>query len=151
MIAAELVGDDCNRPLLGADIVYEDEDVGEDLRNLFQSENLDIHLIIGPVKNTELYAALKNIIALILGYYEGQGNGASTLGYYLTRLLKEIELLVSLLASSQSFSKNQNQLPSLGEGLGESLNFTDYALGGDIIATCFGASRNRMLGNMLGK
>ena len=31
------------------------------------------------------------------------------------------------------------------------MRFTDYALGGDIIATCFGNSRNRLLGNMLGQ
>lgn len=31
------------------------------------------------------------------------------------------------------------------------IDFTDYALSGDLIATCFGASRNRLLGNMLGQ
>jgi glycerol-3-phosphate dehydrogenase len=68
MIAQELV----DGKTLGADIVTPNKDVGENLRNLFASESLDIHLIIRNPKNTELYAALKNIIALILGYYEGQ-------------------------------------------------------------------------------
>ncbi len=127
MIAQEVV----DGKTLGADIVTPDKDVGEDLRNLFASESLDIHLIIGNPKNTELYAALKNIIALILGYYEGQWNGASTLGYYLTQLLEEVSCIIEKLWGNPD------------------LNFTDYALGWDIIATCFWGSRNKLLGNML--
>lgn len=129
MIAQEVV----DGRTLGADIVTPDKDVGEDLRNLFVSESLDIHLIIGDPKNTELYAALKNIIALVLGYYEGQWNGASTLGYYLTQLLEEVSSIIQELWGNPE------------------LRFTDYALGWDIIATCFGGSRNRLLGNMLGQ
>lgn|GEM_PF-1064537 len=129
MIAAELV----EEKMLGVDIVTENKEVGEQLKELFHSGSLDIHFIHGNPKNTELYAALKNIIALILGYYEGQGNGASTLGYYLTKLLTEVSLLIKFLGGDPK------------------LRFTDNALGGDIIATCFGGSRNRLLGNMLGE
>lgn len=68
MIAQELV----DNKMLGADIVTENAEAGEELKELFESNSLDIHLKISAVKNTELYAALKNIIALILGYYEGQ-------------------------------------------------------------------------------
>lgn len=129
MIAQELV----ERKPLGADIVTEEEEVGKVLQELFVSDVLDIHVIIGKPKNTELYAALKNIIALILGYYEWQGNAPSSLWYYLVQLLQEISSLIELLGGDSE------------------LRFTDYALGGDIIATCFGASRNRLLGNMLGE
>lgn len=128
MIAWELV----EWKMLGADIATRDEQVGKMLQSLFSSNMLDIHFKIGEVKNTELYAALKNIIALILGYYEGQWNSASTLGYYLTKLLKEVSHLIHELWGDAE------------------LNFTDYALGWDIVATCFGWSRNRLLGNMLG-
>lgn len=107
MIAQELVD---GKPL-GADIACRDEDTGEILRGLFQGENLDIHLIIGSTKNTELYAALKNIIALILGYYEGQGYGPSSQGKILVELLKEIELLIEVLEGNSQ------------------MRFTDYALG----------------------
>ncbi|NDK09236.1 hypothetical protein GW846_00460 [Candidatus Gracilibacteria bacterium] len=129
MIAAELV----EGKKLGADIVTQNNETGEILEKIFESESLQINLKIGSPKNTELYAALKNIIALILGYYEGTGAGASTLGYYFSTLLGEIKQIIKLLDGDSN------------------LEFTDYALSGDLIATCFGASRNRLLGNMLGK
>lgn len=129
MIAEELV----HKKQLGADIVCNDESVWKDLKELFESETLHIHLKTWNPKNTELYAALKNIVALILGYYEGKWLGASSLGYYFSKLLSEIQDVISLLDGERE------------------IDFTDFALSGDLIATCFGASRNRLLGNMLGK
>lgn len=129
MIAQELV----DEKMLGADIVTQMQEVGEDLKKLFISERLDINLKIWHPKNTELYAALKNIIALILWYYEGKGAWASTLGYYFSKLLGEMRNVILELQAD------------------EEIDFTDFALSGDLIATCFGESRNRLLGNMLGK
>jgi len=129
MIAAELV----EWVQLGAGIVCESFDTGSELQKLFISDYLDINLKIAWAKNTELYAAFKNIIALILGYYEWQWVGASSRGYYLAKLLDEMKELIVLLWGS------------------EDVDFSDYALSGDLVATCFGASRNRLLGNMLGK
>ena len=129
MIAEELI----NGKQLWADIATSDASIWEILKNFFQSDTLDISLKIWNIKNTELYAALKNIVALILGYYEGQWNSASTLGYYLTKLLWEVSHLIAELWGNSE------------------LDFTDYALWGDIIATCFWASRNRLLGKMLGE
>ena len=127
MIASELV----DGKKLWADIACEDEDTWKILMWLFQSESLDIHMIVWDTKNTELYAALKNIIALILGYYEGLWKWASSRWYYLVKLLEEVSYLIAELWGNPE------------------LEFGDYALWGDIIATCFGASRNRLLGNML--
>ncbi len=106
MIAQELI--DGN--MLGADIVTENIEIGEYLKQLFESESLAILLKIENPKNTELYAALKNVVALILGYYEGQGVGASTLGYYFTKLLGEVQVILQILENSQT------------------LDFTSYAL-----------------------
>jgi len=127
MIAAELV----EWVALWADIVCEDFDTWSELQKLFISDNLDINLKIAWAKNTELYAAFKNIIALILGYYEWAWVWASSRWYYLAKLLDEMKELIVLLWGS------------------EDVDFSDYALSGDLIATCFGASRNRLLGNML--
>lgn len=127
MIAAELV----EWKMLGADIVTENTEVWHILKKLFQSQSLDINLKIWAVKNTELYAALKNIIALILGYYEGTWAGASTQWYYFSKLLTEMQWVIWILDWDSE------------------IQFTDYALSGDLIATCFGGSRNRLLGNML--
>lgn len=129
MIAQELV----DGTLLWADIVSESSKIWEKLTRLFQSDSLDIKLKISPAKNTELYAALKNIIALILGYYEWQWVGASSRGYYLTKLLWEMKEVITLLDWDSQ------------------IDFTDYALCWDLIATCFGWSRNRLLWNMLGE
>ena len=129
MIAGELV----DTRMLWADIVTENTEAWETLRALFQSDSLDINLKIGSTKNTELYAALKNIVALILGYYEWQWAWASTQWYYLAKLLWEMKWVIALLDWNSE------------------IDFTDYALCWDLIATCFGGSRNRLLWNMLGE
>ena len=150
MIAEELA----SRNMLWADIVCEDFDTWSILQKLFLSDCLDINLKIGATKNTELYAALKNIIALILWYYEWKWVGASSRWYYFAKLLEEIKWVITLLSSPQSSLRDEvtaNLLPSHGEGLRERFDFTDYALSWDLIATCFGASRNRYLWTMLWK
>lgn len=164
MIAQEVV----DRKMLGADIVTEKQEAWQFLKELFQSENLAINLKIWNPKNTELYAALKNIIALILGYYEWGWAGASTLGYYFSKLLGEIQWVIKLLNFQEetlswilSLDKGKELQPSSLFKRGNSkeryelksieIDFTDYALSWDLIATCFGASRNRLLGNMLGE
>jgi len=134
MIAQELV----DEKQLWADIVCENETLWNELKKLFESNTLHIKVKIWHPKNTELYAALKNIVALILWYYEGQWAGASTLGYYFSTLLTEIKWVIELLHINSLYEEDK-------------YDFTDYALSGDLIATCFGASRNRLLWNMLGQ
>lgn len=128
MIASELL----EWKKIGADISCEDKNIWEVLSHLFASENVIIKLKIQAVKQSELTAALKNIIALTLWYYEWQWAGASTLGYYFTALISELTATLEFL------------------WVDDSLDLTDFSLSGDLIATCFGASRNRELGNMLG-
>ena len=127
MIAEELV----YRNKLWADIVCEDFDIWSQFQTLFLSDTLDINLKITDPKNTELYAALKNIIALMLWYYEWKWKWMSSRGYYFSKLLTEMKWIIILLWWDSE------------------IDFTDYALSWDLIATCFGASRNRLLGNML--
>lgn len=128
MIASELV----EWNILGADIVIENYGIWKQLEDLFGSESLDINLLEWSTKNTELYSSLKNIFAIILGYYEGQWLGMSSIGYYTCKVYKEIDELIVLLG---------------GESGG---SFSNYANGGDLIATCFGNSRNKYLWNLLG-
>lgn len=129
MIAQELV----DWKTLWVDIVTTSKENGERIQNIFNSSTLHTNLKIENPYNTELYAALKNIVALILGYYEWLWNNPSTLGYYLCEIFKEMSLLISELWGSKI------------------LDFSDYSLWGDIIATCFWESRNRLLWNMLWK
>jgi len=127
MIASELV----EWNILGADIVIQNYGLGKDLEDLFGSDTLDINLLEGSVKNTELYSSLKNIFAIIIGYYEAQGLGMSSIGYYTCRVYKEIDELILLLGWTAWWS------------------FSNYANWGDLIATCFGNSRNKYLWNLL--
>jgi len=127
MIAAELV----KNKILWADIATKDHQIWERLKRLFISPSLDINLKVWSPKNTELYAALKNIIALILWYYEWKWFGASSRWYILSILIKEMQWVITSLWGDSE------------------IIFTDYALSWDLIATCFWESRNRLLGNML--
>ena len=127
MIAREVV----DGKTLWAQIGVDTQEVGETLKSLFDDTTLDTEISINNIKNIELYSALKNVIALMMGYYEGQWNSPSTLGYYMCRIYKEIHLLLPLLWWNDQY------------------DFSDYAIGGDLIATCFGDSRNRYLGKLV--
>lgn len=120
MIAKELI----EWKMLWAQIGTSDIKQGEYIKFLFESPNLDVEFS-SAYKNIELYGALKNIIALYVWYLEGKWYGYSTIWYSLCKLLKELEILLILLGGSS-------------DG-----DFSEYALWGDIIATCFGDSRNR--------
>ncbi len=127
MIAGELVA---WNPL-GADIGVSDSSIGVPLTALFASENLSIR-ITEDYKNTELYGALKNIFALYVGYLEGKWYGASTVGYHYCLLWEDMKQLIPLLGGNPV------------------LDYGDFALGWDMIATCFGNSRNKHFGKLVG-
>ncbi len=126
MIAQELM----DEKMLGAEIGTTSIELGKKIQALFQNKNLKIALTL-EYKNIELYGALKNIIALYTGYLEWKGYWYSTVGFYICELLIEVKFLLPLLWGSSN------------------IDFTQYALGWDIIATCFGNSRNRYLGSLV--
>lgn len=128
MIAEELVG----WKKLWAQIACKDFEVGQELKDLFQSENLQISLS-RDVKNTELFGSLKNVFALYMGYLEWSWYGMSTIGYYFCELYKELPILLTELGGD------------------EQIDFSSFALGWDLIATCFGNSRNRYFGKLVGE
>ena len=127
MIAGELV----EQKILWADIAITDTTKWEELKALFESEKLAINLTCATTKSVELFGALKNLVALSIGYYMWKWLSHSSLGYYLCKLLEEEKELITLL------------------DWGEYFDFSDYSLGGDIIATCFWNSRNRYLGELV--
>lgn len=128
MIAQELV----DEKMLGATIACKNLEIASKLQNIFASDTLKIE-ISQNVKNTELIGSLKNIIALFAGYLEGKWNGNSTFGFYLCELYKELPELFEML------------------GWGKNLEYTSFAFTWDMVATCFGASRNRYFGQLVGK
>lgn len=128
MIAREVIE---WRPL-GAQIGVNSQEIGEKLTKIFAWTSLEVSISIGNIQNIELYASLKNVIAMMIGYYEWLGYSASTLGYYFCKIYKEVDAIIHLLGWSDGY------------------DFSDFAVGGDLIATCFGDSRNRYLGKLIG-
>ncbi|NVP18028.1 NAD(P)-binding domain-containing protein [Candidatus Gracilibacteria bacterium] len=116
---------------ISADLGVIDLEIGQKLVSLFQNKNFNINLSKN-ITNIELYGSLKNIMAIIIGYYEAQNEGKSTIGKYFVDYLNECKQIISLYGGSQN------------------LDFGYYSLGGDMIATCFGNSRNRYFGELLG-
>jgi glycerol-3-phosphate dehydrogenase len=102
------------------------------LKNLFESKNMSIN-ISSDIKNIELYWSLKNIMAILSGYYTWKWYSLSTLWKYLSEFYNELKDIIWELW----WNKN--------------LNFWDYSLGWDIIATCFWNSRNREFWELLWK
>ena len=126
MIASELVA----LAPLGATIGISDTSLRDTVTRLFQSTTLDID-ISTQYRDVELFGSLKNIFALYAGYLEGQWHGLSGIWYSLIGLYRELPLLISQLWWSSD------------------IDFASYALGGDLIATCFGESRNRYFGRIV--
>ncbi len=126
MIATELIA---GAPL-GATIGISDITISSRLHQLFSNPDVSISFST-HYKNIELFGALKNIFAIHSGYLEGRWYAASTIGYSITRLYSELPILLTLLWGT------------------DDIDFSDAALGGDLIATCFGESRNRYFGKLV--
>lgn len=128
MIAGELV----DEKILWAQIGTENMIIGEKIKMMFQSPKLEITLS-HEYKNIELYGSLKNVFALYMWYLEWKWYAMSSIGYYFCELYKELPDLLELLW----WTKN--------------IDFWDFALGGDMIATCFWNSRNRYFWKLVGE
>lgn len=128
MIASELV----EEKILWAQIGCKNEEISQKLQKLFQNEKLNISLSQNT-KNIELFGSLKNIFALQMWYLEAKGLWMSSIGYHFCELYKELPILLALLWGN------------------ENIDFSDFSLGWDLIATCFWNSRNRYFGNLVGQ
>ena len=73
--------------------------IAEPLKDLFESDSLTIR-ITPEYRNTELFGALKNIFAIYVGYLEGKGYGASTVGYHYCLLWADMKVLLPLLGGN---------------------------------------------------
>lgn len=115
---------------ISADLWVIDLEIWKKLVSLFQNKNFNINLSKN-ITNIELYGSLKNIMAIIIGYYEAQNEWKSTIWKYFVDYLNECKQIISL----YGWSKN--------------LDFGYYSLGWDMIATCFWNSRNRYFWELL--
>lgn len=128
MIAWELV----EEKILWAQIGCKNKEISQKLQHLFENKNLKISLS-QDTKNIELFWSIKNIFAIYMWYLEETGLGMSSIWYYFCELYKE--------------------LPKLLKDLwwDENIDFSDFSLGWDLVATCFWNSRNRYFWNLVWK
>jgi glycerol-3-phosphate dehydrogenase (NAD(P)+) len=128
MIASEVV----EWKELWADLWIADIEVWKEIKKLLENENFKIK-IREDILNIELYWSLKNIMAIMVWYYEGQGLEKSTIWFKLVEFYDEMREIIAL------YGWNKN------------IDFSYYSLGWDIVATCFWNSRNRYFGQLLWK
>lgn len=126
MIAEEVV----KQKKIWADLACNNKEIWEKIRELFVNSYFKIDLR-EDILNIELYWSFKNILAIITGYYEWLWENASTIWYYINEFYNELKSLIKL------YWWNEN------------IDFSYYSLWWDIIATCFGNSRNRYFWRLL--
>jgi glycerol-3-phosphate dehydrogenase (NAD(P)+) len=101
--------------------------------DLFQTTTFKLN-ISTDMLGVELAGALKNVVAIGAGFYDGLGYEMSSKGAYLSEAAKEVrELVVALGADRATFDVGT------------------HAWIGDLLTTACGKSRNRLLGELLGK
>lgn len=120
MIASEVI----EWKVLWAQIWCKNKIILKKLKELFESNKLKISSS-NEIKNIELIWSFKNIFALYIWYLEWKWFWMSSIWYYFSKLYKELPVLLKI------FKWEEN------------INFSDFSLWWDLIATCFWNSRNR--------
>lgn len=129
MIAREVT---LEHPLC-ADLACENRDTAKKVARLLWNDHLRIETS-SDVIGVELAGAFKNVIAIGAGLFDGLGYGESSKSAFVSAASKQIvPLALSFGADEKTF----------GPG--------SQAWFGDLMTTCFGNSRNRGLGELIGK
>jgi glycerol-3-phosphate dehydrogenase (NAD(P)+) len=128
MIASELI----KWSPLWADLWINDFRIWNNIKILFNHNNLEVKLTQNII-DIELYWSFKNILAILVWYYQWKWDEMSTIWYHFINLFNEFKEIVKL------YWWNMN------------LNFSSYSLWWDIIATCFWKSRNRYFWQLIWK
>lgn len=116
-----------------ADLAIDHRGIWKQIVDLLHNDQLDINLIEWNILNIELNSALKNILAIRVGYRQSQNISYSSLWYYITHMSQEFKKLIQLLWWESKF------------------DLWEYSCGWDVITTCFWPSRNREFGELLWK
>lgn len=126
MIAEEVV----KWKKIWADLACSDEIILKKIKKLFVNDYLKIKTR-KKILNIELYWSFKNIMAIIVWYYEWKWENASTIWYYIVEFYDELKHLIDLYWWNKK------------------IDFSYYSLGWDLIASCFWNSRNRYIWKLL--
>jgi len=135
MIAQEVV----ENKTVGADLWVSNLKNWKIVKNLLESKTFYINLS-KKIIEIELFGSLKNVLAIIIWYHIGKWEQYSTIWYHAVNYFNECKNIIKIFVSKFKFLK---RVPKI--------NFGMYSLWWDIIATCFGHSRNREFGELIGK
>lgn len=118
---------------IAADVACSDERVASYVADLFQTQTFKLNTT-SDVLGVELAGALKNVVAIGAGFYDGLGYEMSSKAAYVSEASAEVrELAVALGAARATF------------------DIGTHAWLGDLLTTSCGNSRNRLFGELLGK
>lgn len=129
MIAREVT---LQNPLC-AEIACEDEDTAKKIAEMLQNEYLRIETTTDII-GIELAGAFKNVIAIGAGIFDGLGYGESSKSAFVSYAARQMRRLAMAMGAERK---------TFGPG--------SQAWFGDLMTTCFGKSRNRELGELIGK
>lgn len=99
LMGANIASDVAAENFVESTLACEDTDVAEELKQLFQTSNFRI-ILSSDVAGVELCGALKNIIAMGVGFCDGMGIGISSKAAIINQGLQEIIAFNQLFAPS---------------------------------------------------
>ncbi|MDP2685461.1 MAG: NAD(P)H-dependent glycerol-3-phosphate dehydrogenase [bacterium] len=118
---------------LCAEVACEKISIANKLVNIIENKNLRLEATTDLV-GVELAGALKNVIAIGAGIFDGLSYGESSKSAFVSFAAKEAQkIAISLGAKKKTFESG------------------GQAWFGDLMTTCFGASRNRAFGELIGR
>jgi glycerol-3-phosphate dehydrogenase (NAD(P)+) len=118
---------------IAADVACSDEGVAAYVADLFQTATFKLNTTT-DVLGVELAGALKNVVAIGAGFYDGLGYEMSSKAAYMSEAAAEVRELAVVLGAQRS-----------------TFDIGTHAWLGDLLTTGCGNSRNRLLGELLGK
>lgn len=118
---------------IAADVACVDEGVAAYVVDLFQTSTFKLNTNT-DVLGVELAGALKNVVAIGAGFYDGLGYEMSSKAAYMSEAAAEVQELAVVLGAQRS-----------------TFDIGTHAWLGDLLTTCCGNSRNRLFGEYLGK
>lgn len=118
---------------IAADIACHSIEIGELLKSLFSSNHFKLQ-VTDDVIGVEIASALKNVVAIGAGIFDGLGYEASSKSAYISEMAREMKQLAIVLGAKE-----------------KTFEIGGHAWTGDLLTTCFGQSRNRYFGEMIGK
>ena len=130
MVASEFIS---GFGVFGADLACETEEIGLDLQMFFSSKKLKVFLT-DDVKGIEVAGALKNVISIASGFMDGLGFPFGSKTLIISLAAREIKCISAILNAKSHTYESQTQ-----------------AFGNDYVMSTLGNSRNRHLGELIGK